>query len=358
MKRKQEQNCVPLQIVRNLTRQVPDIWERVEKIRAEKKSNWPEWCYIPTREGVDIAFDLCGRDALDSSYYGQQISTLAPWRLSKEIFLIDPQLEEELCKQENLNIPAECLMKLPYPCFYVKFQGDTMKSFLYDGVFVRLDADPSRGNELKLLFASADGRTTGFPISLEAKTVTESFKKVVELAYANLQRIRDEAAVKRLSEKVRQYVEDSTAELLQKTLQLVLYLCAENAELVPEPSATGRETTSALKDVVTRKDRYSDIRKWDVGVRIGAAIRKYRSEAKTENPESLDEEVKSETKERTGHASPRPHMRRGHWHHFWTGAKKDVEGRKLVLRWIPPTFIGKEMATPVVLHYESETRTK
>ena len=154
-----------------------------------------------------------------------------------------------------------------------------------------------------------------------------------------------------LSDRVRKVVEASTEDLLQKTLQLVLYLCAENAELVPEPSGKGREETPArpLKAVVMQKDRYSDIRKWDVGIRIGAAIRKYRSDVKIENSASSEE---VEPKERTGHASPRPHMRRGHWHHFWTGARKDAE-RKLVLRWIPPTFIGKDVdTTPVVLHYE------
>lgn len=38
MKRKKPgQDCVPLQVVRNLTNQVPDIWERVEKFGMRKK---------------------------------------------------------------------------------------------------------------------------------------------------------------------------------------------------------------------------------------------------------------------------------------------------------------------------------
>lgn len=352
MKRKKPgQDCVPLQVVRNLTNQVPDIWERVEKIRDEKKTNWAEWCYFPMKEGVTMAYGLCGQDQIMSSYYGQQICALAPWRVSKELFIMDPQLEEELCKQENLSVPAECLMRLPYQCFYIQFQSETLKHFGYDGVFVHLNDELSRGHELRLLFTGNGGVTTGFPISLTAKTVTESFQKLISLSYENINRVESKEVAQFLSDRVRKVVEASTEDLLQKTLQLVLYLCAENAELVPEPSGTGREETPArpLKDVVTRKDRYSDVRKWDVGVRIGTAIRKYRSDVKTENPASSIEEV--EPKERTGHASPRPHMRRGHWHHFWTGARKDTE-RKLVLRWIPPTFIGKDVDTPVVLHYE------
>ena len=34
-----------------------------------------------------------------------------------------------------------------------------------------------------------------------------------------------------------------------------------------------------------------------------------------------------------------PHSRRGHWHHFWTGAKDKPEERKLVLKWVAPTMI-------------------
>lgn len=51
----------------------------------------------------------------------------------------------------------------------------------------------------------------------------------------------------------------------------------------------------------------------------------------------------------TGSHSPkRPHMRRGHWHNFWTGPRDG--DRKLVLHWIPPTFIGAKEDSPVVYH--------
>ena len=42
-----------------------------------------------------------------------------------------------------------------------------------------------------------------------------------------------------------------------------------------------------------------------------------------------------------------PHSRRGHWHHFWTGAKNS-DDRKLILKWIAPTFINKNLSTDSV----------
>lgn len=39
------------------------------------------------------------------------------------------------------------------------------------------------------------------------------------------------------------------------------------------------------------------------------------------------------------HARPRPHLRRGHWSHFWTG-KRDSADRERVLKWIEPVYIN------------------
>ena len=37
--------------------------------------------------------------------------------------------------------------------------------------------------------------------------------------------------------------------------------------------------------------------------------------------------------------SKAPHSRRGHWHHYWVG-KKDSGERRLILKWIAPTFVN------------------
>lgn len=62
----------------------------------------------------------------------------------------------------------------------------------------------------------------------------------------------------------------------------------------------------------------------------------------------------NDTTEEECHASPRPHMRRGHWHHFWTGPKNDETNRKLVLKWLSPMMISVDTEdvneNPVVIH--------
>jgi hypothetical protein len=40
------------------------------------------------------------------------------------------------------------------------------------------------------------------------------------------------------------------------------------------------------------------------------------------------------------HASPRPHIRRAHWHHYWTGPTKEPRKGKSILKWLHPILIG------------------
>ncbi|ECS9559590.1 protein finQ, partial [Salmonella enterica subsp. enterica serovar Infantis] len=83
-----------------------------------------------------------------------------------------------------------------------------------------------------------------------------------------------------------------------------------------------------------------NIREWDVGIRMGQAIRQYRQAEPT-------------GKERTTIGSKRPHIRRGHWHTYWTGSKKPelAHERKPRLIWLPPVPVNLEDVNklPVVI---------
>lgn len=116
-------------------------------------------------------------------------------------------------------------------------------------------------------------------------------------------------------------------------LQLVLYLCSDEPDMpaIQHPQARMRASGAV--------DAPKEPRIWDVGVRIGAAIRRYDN---TSRGNATDGDG--------AHASPRPHVRRAHWHHFWTGPLSG--DRKLVLHWLPPIPVGTdwESENPVVIH--------
>ena len=69
---------------------------------------------------------------------------------------------------------------------------------------------------------------------------------------------------------------------------------------------------------------------WDVGYRIGAALSAHR----------LTGDQKSAKGSKRLHASPRPHIRRAHWHSYWIGSRKKPKERELVVKWLHPILIG------------------
>lgn len=181
-----------------------------------------------------------------------------------------------------------------------------------------------RHDVLQILFVAwnrKDGTTNEglLDIHLDAKTLEESDK------------LSQEASVRRglISEHA------PSTRTGNGIIQLLLYLCAANADIKER-----RPTT-----VPTKTPKASDkrpVRHWDVGVRVGATIKRNRSYA------AQTQRTGGEHKQ---HARPRPHLRRGHWSHFWTG-KRDGSDRERILKWIEPVYINADSPDdlPTTIH--------
>lgn len=343
MSRKKQPIYPPLDFLKKLSARYPGIWDEVEHFRALNGSSpnlaWAPWCYIPTIASLSLLRQISGINGDLSQLPRNQIeviasvafyfSALAPWRQSKEVYVMDEAMQELLFDQAgDLALDAGILLHLPYPCFYIQFSPAVVfAGEEYHGVFVSLDDNFVEHQQLlTLLYLQPDGEATMIvPVHLEAKTISESM-----------------AITERLIMRTSQDKAPAVAhqfDLLRRTMQLVLYICAQNAEITPSPEQASHTKRSLAGKIV---DRYAEIRKWDVGIRAGNAVRNYRKQ----------QEATAPVDRLNTHASPRPHMRRGHWHHFWTGPKSKPAERKLILQWVAPTFVtsaGKD-DTPVVLH--------
>lgn len=331
----------PLGLLKQIVAIYPKAWAQMELLHNEKGQHglpdWPDWCYAPISAALAVTMGDAPdtfENRLNSVHDAQIIAALAPWRRSKEVFVMDKEMQELLFEQaDDLKLDPELLLHLPYACFYIQFaSGTAFQGVVYHGVFVHLEYDSDRNErELRLLYLTEDGETIGVPIHIDAETIEESIQMVSDEAYRNIPADEYEYRRALIAEtETRQ----RTADFYKQTLQLVLYLCAQNADITPNSEQAFYTKRSAVL-----KDRYAEIRKWDVGVRIGNAVRAHRkAAARCAMPG-------------TTHTSPRPHMRRGHWHHFWTGPKSDPDTRKLVLKWVAPTFVSVSVEeTPVTLH--------
>jgi hypothetical protein len=64
---------------------------------------------------------------------------------------------------------------------------------------------------------------------------------------------------------------------------------------------------------------------------MGTALRTVRRQAKSTGRG----EIKAKEKR-----TPVPHVRRAHWHSYWTGPRKEPKKRELIVKWMPPVPVG------------------
>lgn len=339
-----KETYLPLEILKKITEQYPKAWDQMAMFHNKNGSpdlaSWPEWCYTPMSAALAVAskgYDLNKLPIdirMNFTSIAQAIFAMAPWRLSKEVYVIDEDLKDILFEQNGeLDIPDEVFLQLPYPCFYVELPNTYYRTEKIHGFFVTLEYDVNNGDrELKPVFLTTTGDIFSYSIHIGTKTIEESVNLLDKQALENT---NGDKELKLLALKAIQE-SGETKVFLKQILQVILYILAQNAEITPSS-----EQNTVMKRGKSIKDKYSEIRKWDVGIRVGTAIRQQKAREHTEQIE----------RKQNRHSSPRPHMRRGHWHHFWTGSKTQPEERKLILKWLSPMTVAADPDdVPVVIH--------
>lgn len=269
---------------------------------------------------VDILHKLSDQDDTPSLYSEAfQAELGAAWeRSGKQIYTFDFELAHALATQTDLAVAADTLKHLPFKCAYIQMpktlrhNGDAV-----DGFFARL-----QGDEIELLICHASIREFGrVVVHLDAKTFEESdamTPRIDGLDYTG---------------QAKNYAG------LSVCVQALLYLCAQNADLAytsPAPS-TGAHSTHDHKN-----SKKLPVQSWTVGVRVGQTIKANRQRY----------ERTGKGTQRGTHARPRPHLRSGHWSHFWTG-KRDSTDRERILKWIEPVYINADSSDdlPATIHH-------
>lgn len=329
--------CVPLQVLRNISRDYPNAWEQMDYFHSLRDTTpdmtWPEWYFAPMSAAIAVVEDEYRRQGkivpqpLLPLLDFQTIDALAPWRHSKQIYRIDPDLEAELLEDPHASdlIPAQIVKHLPYPCVYIQTNSLTCWGEPIDGFFAHLEYDTeTKDSELRFLPVAKKGRVLqGLSLHIDQPTMKDSFVRFHVVASKRSKSVYDLNVQQDILEKGMLEMEEDC----RKLLPLVVYICSdENDQTVAKPSAKEEKKIEKKEDAPIR-DRYDEVQEWNVGYRIGPAIRKYH-------------EKRREAEGRPGaHTPKRPHIRRAHWHHFWTGAG---ESRHLIVKWIPPVFVNAE----------------
>lgn len=323
----------PKLLLAEMSRRMPTVWEQIKYFRKGKGKDlpdWPDWCYVPIAGGYAIATAGGPPNAnlFDPLLSPASITALAAWRVSQGVYRFDADLFNSLVAQPlESRLPCEAFKRLPEWCVYIETYGLPFLDVRTEGFFAHLEWDANDGRiELRLLIVPEERPNIALALHLGDWTLEEG-----------LRRMRVEA--EKHAGAFPQF-EKTHADAIVPLLQLLLYLCADNADMPVRPEHPSTRTRMSGQVDVPR-----DVRLWTVGERIGAGIRRYRNE----HAQQQDDGAESAVRKDGFRHGPRPHVRRAHWHHFWTGPKTGE--RKLVLRWLPPIPVKyTEVDGPVVIH--------
>lgn len=341
-------------ILDQVSRAYPEAWaqvDRLRQLRGKEIPAWPAWCYLP----------LSGAEAIVSAHhdpgpppravpwhYGHHIGivgALAAWRVSQGVYRYDADLARALDETPiPKDLPLDVLHRLPEWCVYLETPGLWAPDGQpLAGAWVHLEWDERGADELRVLLdvdqppdqALSPRGLIPVPLILGAGSIAEALARVTASGAAQA-----EAHGYRVDPQLRDG--DQIAARLWPIVSRVLYLCADDPDFGdrdrprrPQPTRTKNGYRLFPAPGLTR---------WDVGVRIGAAIRRAQEQAEAGEREALT----------SGRSRPRAHVRKAHWHTFLTGPRAEdrKSEQRRILHWIPPLPINVEDAgdLPATVH--------
>lgn len=328
-----------------LGRRIPDIWSLLDQVRTANADaigtpDWPRHVYMPLEHAGIVAAALmraAGEAPTPTSvaWAATELCTLAAWRMTQGIYRYDPALYAALVDTPLAgDIPASIIQRMPEWCVYIETpdmevattHGDTR----LQGVYAWLDHTSGADHDVLVLSLDVDGlRLTPTHVPLVG-TLDDACAAILdEWQRAHARGNAESPPPLGWADQVRRTVPG--------ILSLLLYLCSE----APDLTRHGRPDLPANPEPVrTRRAGWrlfaaDGPREWDVGVRIGAALRAaYAREEAGGDPAATGRHV-------------RAHVRRAHWHTILSGARKRADGspipaseQRRELRWMPPIPIA------------------
>lgn len=319
-----------------LGRRIPDIWSLVDQVRVTNADaiggpDWPEYCYLPLEHAGMIAATIMRADGVQLTpttvaRAASEIATLSAWRMTQGIYRYDPALYPALIKTPiDGELPAAIIQHLPEWCVYIETPDLTVPISAGEiplrGTYVWLDRARGTRHDILTLLLDADGAdltVTHVPL---IGTMREAMAKIAE-------DWRDAYARGNAPTLPPASFEAIAIKTLTPIMSLVLYLCTEAADISGRKGAPHNPTPIRTRRHGMRLFAADGPTTWDVGVRLGAALRRAYQR----------EQTHVEQDETGRHV--RAHVRVSHWHTFVSGPRKEPEKQRRALKWLPPIAVG------------------
>lgn len=309
------------------------VLEIMEKFVHRKEASRPE------KETLAITYS-CELPALPA---------FLRWSKCREVYDFNEHLAAELCEEQlPKQVPTAAFDHLPYEIFYVHMPTDmpSLNQATEEPTWHHIDGfavwreTNIEGKEAIMFMSIFDppypSKTmTGTPVVIPYSIVTfelgfETFADVVADSIANDEKAYD---IEHQRDNSKTY-EAMFAHLINP----LLYIISKNADM--ERITTERVPRNTTERRTERKRHGANtegvIR---VGGRIGPALGQYRTSSS------------NSSKPKGGKTAT--HIRRGHFHHFWTGKRyENHPGDKLIVHWVDPTIVNPDTTSVDEVHHK------
>ena len=308
----------------------PEVFRLVEFLIKDKVSGgneWPDWCFLPMSGWLAIAgTGHEGEPSLQTALRAAQIAAPVTWSYTKGIYEFDPEVYTELLASEFTGrLPSEALLRLPEWAVYIKTPLLEEDGIDIEGFFATLEFDYERAwAELRLFIDKKDGSPLSpLVMHLGDWSIDESLNRMIQEAKWQIEKNRIDVEAEEIDREF-----DSISRWSRRLLPLVLYLCTDEPEIenpeLPDwmPQNPGlKKIRGEMRLMPSRK-----VHHFMVGRKTGDALRSARKQMREH--------------EASGR-SVTPHIRRAHWHGFWTGPRKGPESihQKYIFKWLAPILV-------------------
>lgn len=303
------------------------------RARRAEVGGWPGWCFLPAAAAHEATLALGWRlNAIEEA----TLSALFAWRATQGIYWFDETIFDELWSTPVTgDIPVEALEGLPEWCCYLAFpEPRQIGGVEVVGFLAQLQYDLD--NHERQLHLALDFGTQLVTTSLSlVGTLEACFAASLARMQETIEREGGRAVGFATTAKARAHVKRSqnySGELLAPLISLALYLASTSREIrcgmLTEPV---RPQVKQTRQYGPRLFPPSAPRVWEVGFRIGDTIRAGIAAIERSQRTGVGSLVRT-------HSVPRPHLRKAHYHHYWTGPLKG--DRQLIVKWLHPILVA------------------
>ena len=273
-------------------------------------------------------------DALES------MAIIKKWSRNKQVFRLDNDFVHELLNTEEVFYEKDSWKFLPYQLFYLDIEDcpEYCEMFSCQGIFVYVHNLFEDGKEKVVIRIYRVNQDMFIKDMFELGNVSD------QLGFCNLSDTKEEIYLSNGEEKK---ITSNIRGLMTMVVQILNYLSSVQPDIEENPQT--KKTYRKPAPHTEPKNKYSEIQKWDVGVRFGAAFRAWKKEQESTVPKETSGTQHSR------HGKVRPHCRKAHWSHFWYGSGENKVRRA---KWRSEGVVGvRTEDMPAVIH-KIETEQK